>query len=540
MNRISDYIPAKEYLKAEIANVLSDLGVIEVIPKVEVPADPNYGDFSTNVAMVLARRLKKNPSDLAQDLVQKLLDKKLRFIKEINFVSPGFVNFYLNYQWLYEFIEYVYESGPENFAKVNIGNNSSVQIEFVSANPTGPLHVGNGWWAAYGDSLARLLSRCGYLVSKEYYVNDTGGQIRTLGESILASKKKIEPPENGYRGEYIDKLAQEYSGVDDIYETGKWAAEIILKDIKDTLLKMHVEFDSWYSQDHIERGGAVEDTLNELEQKGLIYKKDGATFLASEKLGDSRDRVLIKSNGDITYTCGDIAYHRDKFKVRGFDRVIDVFGADHHGQVASLKSAMTALDIDEANLEIQIGQMISLVGAKMSKRSGNFVKLDDFLDDVGVDAARLMSLMNSIDQATVLDIDLVKSTTMDNPVYYLQYAYARICSIQQNALKESLNIDDLANVELSLLTDPKEIALLKIISEFEDIVVDAANMRRPHKITTWARQLASGFHSFYHDCKVIDLKNPDLTMARLALVEVTKISLTVALDLLGVTLLEHM
>ncbi len=540
MDNISQYKPIKQYLKERILDVLVEFEITDVIPKIEVPSDIDNGDFSTNIAMVSAKRLNKKPLELAVQIADTLTGKKLKYINSVSAVAPGFINFYLNFDWLYELIDYVLSAGIDSFSKLNLGDNKTVQIEFVSANPTGPLHVGNGWWAAYGDSLARLLVRCGYNVSKEYYVNDTGGQIRTLGESILASKNKTEPPNNGYKGGYIDDLAEQYSGGDDVNEVGKWAADIILKEIKETLLKMHVEYDSWYSQNYIEQGGAVEETLNELTQKGLIYQKEGATYLASEQLGDTRDRVLIKSNGDITYTCGDIAYHRDKFKRRGFDKVIDVFGADHHGQIASLKSAMKALDVDPSNLEIQIGQMLSLVGGKMSKRAGNFVKLDDLLDEIGVDAARLMSLMTSIDQATVLDIDLIKSTSMENPVYYLQYAYARICSIQQKATEENFGLPKIDDINLKLLVDQREISLLKVISEFEDVMVDAADSRRPHKITAWARQVAAAFHSFYHDCRVLDTNEIELSTARLALVEATKISLAVALEILGVTLLEHM
>ena len=546
MNNPPQFTPMNKYLSGEIRKVLislkldESLKVYEVQPKVEVPAAESHGDYSTNIAMVLSRKINKNPLEFAEELKMLLLQSDLKYVNTIEVVKPGFINFYLNTDWLYELCEYVLASGTENVAKKDIGKNTKIQIEFVSANPTGPLHVGNGWWAAYGDSLARLLKRCGYNVVKEYYVNDTGGQIRVLGESILAAKNNLEAPENGYRGDYIDELAKDYRGPEDIYSAGKWAAELILENIKLTLLKMNVEFDSWYSQNYIEQGGATAETLEELSKLGLIYESDGATYLASEKLGDSRDRVLIKSNGDITYTFGDIAYHRDKFLKRKFDKVIDVFGADHHGQVATLKAAVKAFGIYETKLEIQIGQMISLVGAKMSKRSGNFVKLEDFLNEVGVDATRLMPLMNSIDQATVLDIDLVKSTSMENPVYYMQYAYARICSIEKRAklLKDVISCKD--EINFHLLSNYREISLLKVISEFEDVVLDAADSRKPHKITAWTKQLASSFHSFYHDCKVLDESEIELTRARLSLVKATKITLAVSLEILGVTLPEHM
>ncbi len=418
-----------------ISKITSELGWSDFGPKIKIerPARREHGDFSSNVAMVLSKDLGKPPREVAQIVVDEINRSGMEHLERAEVAGPGFVNVFLKALWLQDVLKEVVVAGRSNWAADNLGQGEKVQIEFVSANPTGPIHVGNGWWASYGDSLARILSRCGWDVSKEYYVNDTGGQIRRLGESLLARKKGEIPSEDGYQGEYVTELANQYQGPMEITEAGRFAAERILEGIKDTLKRIGVEFDSWYSQASIEEGGAVQETIETLRASGLVYDNEGAIWLASSTLGDTRDRVLVKSNGDVTYTGGDLAYHRDKFLVRGFERVIDIFGADHHGQVATLKAGVKALNIDPEKLEIKLGQMISLVGGAMSKRSGNFVSLDSLLDEIGPDAMRLMSLINSIDQATVLDIDLVKKTTSENPVYYVQYAYARISSIFRKA-----------------------------------------------------------------------------------------------------------
>ena len=418
-------------------------------------------------------------------------------------------------------------------------------IEFVSANPTGPLHVGNGWWGSYGDALGRLLGRCGWSVAREYYVNDTGGQIRNLGESLLARRGGEEVPEAGYQGAYVAELAASYAGPDDVVAAGRWAAERILDHIRTTLQRMGIVFDEWYSQASIEESGAVQQTIAVLAAKGLVEEEDGAVWFRSSRMGDDRDRVLVKSNGDATYLGGDLAYHRDKFLVRGFDRVIDIFGADHHGQVKSLALGVEALGVDPSRLEVKLGQMVSLVdgghSGRMSKRAGNFVALDELVADIGPDATRLLSLMSSLDQATTLDLDLVRQQSMENPVFYIQYAHARIASIARVQAERGIQRQPIDDTDLGLLVHDRELELLRCLEVLPDVVAEAGRDRAPHKVTAWVRQLAGAFHGFYHDCPVLAPDTGEaLTQARLWLVEAARVGLAIGLGLLGVSAPESM
>jgi arginyl-tRNA synthetase len=459
----------------------------------------------------------------------------------IDVAGPGFVNFKLASSWLHEVVRDVITQGEENYATLDIGGGERVQIEFVSANPTGPLHVGNGWLGSYGDALARIMSRCGWKVQREYYVNDTGGQIRLLGESLLARRSGQEVPENGYQGEYVTKLADVYDGPEDITQAGAFASDEILRNIRSTLDRISICFDEWYSQASIEDSGRVQETIELYRDRGLVFEQDGATWLKSTEFGDTRDRVLVRSDGNITYLAGDLAYHRDKFLVRKFDRVIDIFGADHHGQVASLKAGVAALGVDTDRLEIRLGQLVNFVGAKMSKRAGNFIKLDDVIDDIGPDATRLLSLLNSIDQATTLDLDLMTHHSAENPVFYIQYAHARIASIERKRLERNIERVALGEVDLSVLTHDRELELARQLCDLPHVLSEAARERAPHKVTTWARTLAGEFHGFYHDCRVLSEEvPPELTQARLWLVEAVRVGLAISLGLLGVRAPEEM
>ena len=351
--------------------------------------------------------------------------------------GPGFVNFRLDDGWLHDALAAVLVEGEEGYARPDVGHGEKVQVEFISANPTGPIHVGNGWWGSYGDALARVLARSGHVVSREYYVNDTGGQIRTLGRSLLARHRGEEVPEGGYQGEYVTDLAADYDGPDDVTVAGRWAADRILERIRATLASVGIVFDEWYTQASIEESGAVDETIALLDAKGLVFEEDGATWFRATELGDTRDRVLRKANGDATYLAGDLAYHRDKFLVRGFDRVIDVFGADHHGQVASLMAGVEALGVDPSRLEVKLGQMVSLVdgdeSVKMGKRAGNAIDLDTVVADIGPDATRILSLMSTLDQAATFDLAQVREQSADNPVFYVQMASARIGGVGRKA-----------------------------------------------------------------------------------------------------------
>ena len=432
-----------------------------------------------------------------------------------------------------------------SYARPDVGHGERVQVEFISANPTGPIHVGNGWWGSYGDALARVLARSGHQVSREYYVNDTGGQIRTLGGSLLARARGEEVPEGGYQGQYLVDLAAEYDGPDDETAAGRWASERILARIRATLESVGIIFDEWYSQASIEESGAVDETIALLDAKGLVYELDGATWFRSEQLGDARDRVLRKANGDATYLAGDLAYHRDKFLVRGFDRVIDVFGADHHGQVASLMAGVEALGVDPSRLEVKLGQMVSLVDGdeevKMGKRAGNAIDLDTVVNDIGPDATRILSLMSTLDQAATFDLATVREQSAENPVFYVQMASARIGGVGRKAAERGITRAPLDQVDLSLLTHPRELEVLRCLEELPEVVADAAVDRSPTKVTTWVRRLASTFHGFYHDCPILaEDVDPAVAQARLWLVEASRIGLAIGLGLLGVSAPEAM
>ena len=433
------------------------------------------------------------------------------------------------------------DRGEQEYARNEIGGQEKVQIEFISANPTGPLHVGNGWWGAYGDAMGRAMARCGWLVHREYYVNDTGGQIRVLGESLLARHRGEDVPEGGYQGKYVSELAAEYVGPEDVEAAGRWAAQHILDRIRTTLARMGIVFDEWYSQASVEESGAMRATIDLLSEKGLVDEEEGAVWFRSSRLGDNRDRVLVKSNGDATYLAGDLAYHRDKFLLRHFGRVIDIFGADHAGQVKSLMLGVEAMGVEPGRLEVKLGQMVSLVqggqAGRMSRRAGNFVALDELIDDIGAGTRRACCRScSSLDQAALLDLDVVRSQSMENPVYYVQYAHARIASIDRRRAERGVERLLLDEVRLSLLVHERELELLRSLEELPDVVTEAGRDRAPHKVTAWVRELAGAFHGFYHDCPVLaDTVDADLAQARLWLVEAVRVGLGIGLGILGVS-----
>ncbi len=523
-----------------LRQALANLGVpTDLLPgglvQVQRPALRSHGEWSSNVALVVSKAAGRSSRDLAQELADVLSARLPRHVRSVEVAGPGFLNFDLHESWLHESLRDILDLGEDRFAAFDIANGERVQLEFISANPTGPIHVGNGWWGSYADALARLLERCGWSVTREYYVNDTGGQIRLLGQSILAFRGGHRAPDEGYKGDYVADLASSYDGPDDVTAAGTWAAAKILDNIRSTLEAIDIHFDEWYSQASIEESGAIRDTIDHLGERGLVYESEGATWLRSTELGDSRDRVLVKSDGDPTYLAGDLAYHRDKFIVRGFDRVIDVFGADHHGHVASLLAGVQAMGIDKGRLEVKIGQMVSLAEGKMSKRAGNFVSLDSLISDIGPDATRLLSLMGSMDQAATLDLELVRQQSMENPVYYVQYAYARISSIDRVRAERGIERAVLSDVDLALLMHERELEIVRRLTELPDVVLDACRERAPYRVTTWVRKLAGCFHGFYHDCYVIGDDVPEeLTQARLWLVEGVRIGLSISLGLLGV------
>jgi len=533
-------------LEDALRSALDKLGVAapEVIG-LERPARREHGDWSSNVAMASAKGAGRNPRELAAQVVEVLTGDLPQHVMRVEVAGPGFVNFHLAPTWLHDVLSDVVQQGEAEYGRLDLGHGERVMIEFVSANPTGPIHVGNGWFASYGDSLGRVMERCGYDVSREYYVNDTGGQIRALGESVLARKAGVPLPEGGYPSGFVKGLASAYDGEDDIVEAGRWAAQHILRFIQGQLASVNINFDTWFSQASIENSDVVAETIAELQAKQLVWEEDGALWLDTKRFGDPREkRVMRKSpdqGGDYTYLAGDIAYHRNKFLERGFDRVINVWGADHQGQVSSLLAGVEALGVERGRLEVRIGQMVSLAGGRIGKRLGNAVDLDDLVDDIGPDVMRLLSLVASIDQSPTIDLDKVRSESRESPVFYVQYAHARIHSIGKKADELKVERGPLATTDLSLLTHERELELLRSLSTLPEVVELACVERAPHKVTAWVRELADRFHGFYHDCRVLgDDVDPALTQARLWLVEAARIGLAVGTDLLGVAAPESM
>ena len=536
----------RDALEESLRDALQSVGVEPPSSiALERPARREHGDWSSNVALATAKAAGRNPRELATELAAQLNATPPPHVERVELAGPGFVNFHLRPTWLHDVLTDVVAMGVETYGRHDIGTGERVQVEFVSANPTGPIHVGNGWFASYGDSVARLLERCGYDVSREYYVNDTGGQIRRLGASVLARRGGAPVPEDGYNSGFVKGLASAYDGAEDVEAAGRWAAERILGFIRHQMDAVHIHYDEWFSQASIEESEAVAETIAMLEEKGALFEEDGALWINTADFGDPREkRVLRKApdqGGDYTYLAGDIAYHRNKFLVRGFDRVINVWGADHQGQVKSLQAAVAILGIAPERLEVRIGQLVSLASGRMGKRLGNAVDLDDLVDDIGPDVMRLLSLTTSIDQAPTIDLDKVRADSRESPVFYVQYAYARIASIGRFADERSIERAAIDGVQLDLLVHERELDVLRSLSELPDIVLVACTDRAPHKVSTWVRELADRFHGFYHDCYVIgEGVAPELTQARLWLVESARIGLAIGLDLLGVSAPESM
>lgn len=503
---------------------------------VERPARPEHGDWSSNVALALAKTTRRAPRELAAAIAGHLTADPPRYVAEVTVAGPGFVNFRLDHAWLHDLLRQVVGEGVEGYARPDLGHGERVNVEFVSANPTGPLHAGGGRWAAYGDSLGRILDRCGYQVHREFYINDRGRQIELFLDSLAAVKAGRPVPEDGYKGQYIVDWAGE---MPDDADPREWGEARVLDDLRRALARINVSFDTWFSERAMAAAGAIEAALADLVASGHTYEADGAVWLRATTFGLAKDDVLVKTGGDPTYLLGDIAYHRDKFE-RGFDRLIDIWGADHHGHVARLKVGIQALGYDPERLEIILGQLVTLLRAgevvRMGKRSGEFVELAEVLDEVGTDVARLTFLLQSIDNRQTFDLAAVVMHSLDNPVYYVQYAHARIQSIMVTAAARGIARRPLDEVDVGLLTHPRELDLLRVLAELPDVVADACRSRAPHRVTTWARELAGRFHGFYYDCYVMgEGISPELTQARLWLVESTRIGLAIGLDLLGVS-----
>ncbi|MFL6204799.1 MAG: arginine--tRNA ligase [Acidimicrobiales bacterium] len=531
----------RDTLASSLRAALVDSGIE---PPAEVhlerPARREHGDWSSNVAMATAKAAGRAPRELAGELVARLEAQPPPHVERVEIAGPGFVNFHLRSTWLHEVLTDVLVSGEAAFARPDLGGGRRVNVEFVSANPTGPLHAGGGRWAAYGDSLCRILERTGHVVHREYYLNDRGVQMDLFGASLAARRDGTDLPEDGYAGDYIREWAAEMPA--DV-DPKTWGYEKVKQDLRDSLAAIGVAFDTWFSENSLAESGAIDATLQDLRDQGVVYDAEGAVWLRTTDFGDDKDRVLVKSDGEPTYMLPDIAYHRDKF-ARGHQLLIDIWGADHHGYVARLKVGVQALGHAPEELEIILGQLVSLVrggeAVRLSKRAGDLVLLDDLVEAVGADVARLTFLLQSLDTRQTIDLDLVTARSNENPVFYVQYANARIHSIGRKAAEAAVERQPLASVDLSLLVHERELELLRSLSELPDVVVLACVDRAPHKVTTWVRELADRFHGFYHDCYVLGDVPPELTQARLWLVEGTRVGLAIGLDLLGVSAPEAM
>lgn len=549
----------KDKLKEEIKQsvIKAGLATEEQIPEVvlELPKDKAHGDYSTNMAMQLARVAKKAPRMIAETIIENF-DQTKASIKKVEIAGPGFINFYMDNSYLTDLIPTILKAGDQ-YGQTTVGNKEKVQVEFVSANPTGDLHLGHARGAAVGDSLSNILDKAGYDVSREYYINDAGNQINNLALSVEARYFQAlgiekEMPQDGYHGADIigigKKLAEEFGDkyvnvseqerFDFFHEYGlKYEMAKLKQDLED----FRVKFDVWFSETSLYQNGKIDIALNALKENGYIFEQDGATWLRSTDFGDDKDRVLIKNDGSYTYLLPDIAYHKDKLE-RGFEKLINVWGADHHGYIPRMRAAIQALGYNKDALEVEIIQLVHLYKdgekMKMSKRTGKAVTMRDLVEEVGLDATRYFFAMRSADTHLDFDLDLAVSQSNENPVYYAQYAHARISSILRQGKEQGIELADELNV--SLITAEKEFDLLKKLGEFPQAVGEAALKRMPHRITNYIYDLASTFHSFYNAEKVLDTDNLERTKARLALIKATQITLRNALALIGVSAPEKM
>jgi len=545
----------KEEIRAAV--IKAELATEEQLPDVilETPKDKANGDYSTNMAMQLARVAKKAPRAIADALVANF-DQSKASIEKIDIAGPGFINFYMNNNYLTDLIPTILTAG-EKYGETTVGNGQKIQVEFVSANPTGDLHLGHARGAAVGDSLCNVLAKAGYDVSREYYINDAGNQINNLALSVEARYLQAlgmekDMPADGYHGEDIigigKRLAEEYGDKfvnADEKERFDFFRSYGLKEemakLKQDLEDFRVPFDVWYSETSLYGDGKIDVALDKLRENGYIYEEEGATWFRSTDLGDDKDRVLIKQDGSYTYLTPDIAYHKNKLD-RGFEKLINIWGADHHGYIPRMKAAIEALGYGKDVLEVEIIQLVHLYKngekMKMSKRTGKAVTMRDLVEEVGLDATRYFFAMRSADTHMDFDLDLAVSQSNENPVYYAQYAHARICSILRQGEENGFKYD--TNADFSLIGAEKEIEVLKKLGEFPLAVAEAAEKRMPHRVTNYIYDLASTFHSFYNAEKVLDAENVERTKARLSLIKAVQTTLKNALKLIGVSAPEKM
>lgn len=543
----------KEVLKQAIVSLkyVEDYNLEQIV--IEIPKDKTHGDYSSNLAMQMTKLLRRNPREIATNIVGAI-DLEAGNIDHVEIAGPGFINFFLKKDAMTSIIKDVILE-EDHFGMSNYGQGIKYNVEYVSANPTGDLHLGHAKGAAVGDSICRIMSAAGYDVTREYYINDAGNQITNLALSLYARYLQAfgiekELPEDGYHGKDIIQIAQkikdeigdQFVDADEkevIAYFRKIGTEFELQKIKDILKEYRVSFDVWFSETSLYENNKVEPTIQKLTDKGYTYEADGALWFKSTEFGDDKDRVLVKSDGTYTYLTPDIAYHLNKLD-RGYQYLVDLLGADHHGYIARMKAAIQALGYNADQLNIDIMQMVRMVEngevVKMSKRTGNAVTIKDLIEEIGVDATRYFFVSKAASSTFDFDLGLAKSKSNENPVYYAQYAHARMCSIERQAENAHIEVAD----HYELLTHEKEIELVKHINEFRNEIIESAKQRAPHKIANYTQKLAQLFHSFYNECYVIDEDHIELSSQRLALVKAAQITLKNALNLIGVSAPEKM
>lgn len=518
-------------LKTKIIDCLKQVIKESVLIEISVPENEKFGHYSTNVALRLAKLQGKNPMEIAESINLKFKTQNLKLFEKIEVMAPGFVNFWLSEKVLQDELEEILKK-KEKYGSSKLGKNKKINVEFISANPVGPLTIGNGRGGFCGDVLANVLERAGYKVGREYYINDTGEQIKKLGHSVLGDEQAV------YSGDYIEKLRKKITEKNPV-KAGEKSAKIILEEmIKPTVKKMGIKFNKWFSEKSLYKSKAIEKIINELDRKNLIYKKEGAVWFKSTKFGDDKDRVLIKTDGEKSYFTSDIAYLKNKFE-RNFDKLIIFLGADHYGYIGRMKAAVEALGYKKENLAFTIIQLVRLLKegkeVRMSKRTGSYITIDELIDEVGLDAARFFFLMSSPDTHMNFDLELAKERSLKNPVYYVQYAAVRCGSILKK--NKASSIERQANLEL--LNTPADINLMRMLTRFPEIVEMAAENYNPQALIRFTLDLSREFHNFYEKERIIG-EEKNLMLARLELLKATQIIFQNLFDVLGINLLTKM